>query len=632
MMDKKIAIASYKWTSNNALYHIAPGSLFLKDRLAFVVDTILEDYNQKGSLENPNRIKDFVFKCIMERYNKRLDAKRINGHKIVLTRLFSNDIDRLTLRFIKTSEEENNHSGEFRIYPRTFVCLNNDCNKFYYFNYNGVLPLKCTCGGSLEQVSVVKFCEECGKVDELYPKCRICAKNKLEQGKMRLIRPVKDSLISWRWICSHGHKEDIFQAFCDHKDRRNNVEPDLLPKAAPSSKFQPLTIRENSIFTPVVVNTVDIKDTKNIQNIHELTLILFGIHLGEFDKFKDASDKSILQYINERYELYYSEENKNSFAAGLRSFKPDVEQDEIEKKYEEHCRIPEIKKVIDELMSHFPPEHYNHDEFNNYSALKGIFGDQLNSKKYSEILKGNDSKINEWKNFKKKFKIDEITYLERMRLVSAAIGIISGINKTDVEFSPHFDPLWEVPKWNREKFSAYVNPYDTEGILIDFNKKDIVEWLKNKFAQTIEKSGLTPEKYLISMNCNSDEYKETHTLLHTLSHVLIKKSSIHTGIDPNSCGEMVFPNMGAILIYSTSSINIGGFGHLFENYLIDLFNQSDFQLRQCIYDPSCNSDQGNKGACFSCIYLSEHVCGYHNKNLDRDILKAEIRYDKPFWE
>ncbi len=170
------------------------------------------------------------------------------------------------------------------------------------------------------------------------------------------------------------------------------------------------------------------------------------------------------------------------------------------------------------------------------------------------------------------------------------------------------------------------SPYETEGMLIELEKDKIFEWIKNI---TKKDYSYPPEQMLLYMDEDSEEYRLVYALLHTLSHLLIKKSAVFTGIDTDSCSEMIFPTNGAILIYSTSTINIGGFGSLFENNLLDLFTESDFEIRKCIYDPVCLNAEGS---CFSCLYLPEFVCCNFNKYLDRDIiLGSNKRYNEVFW-
>ena len=83
------------------------------------------------------------------------------------------------------------------------------------------------------------------------------------------------------------------------------------------------------------------------------------------------------------------------------------------------------------------------------------------------------------------------------------------------------------------------------------------------------------------------------------------------------------------MIYSTSNINIGGFSYVFENSLIEWFNDVRYDVQECIFDPSCYEEDG---ACFSCMYLPEYVCCLFNQYLDRDVFIGKKRFKNGFWK
>ena len=131
------------------------------------------------------------------------------------------------------------------------------------------------------------------------------------------------------------------------------------------------------------------------------------------------------------------------------------------------------------------------------------------------------------------------------------------------------------------------------------------------------------------MEDDSPAFDGVRTLIHTFSHILIRRSSLYTGIDEDSCSEILFPKSAAFLLYSTSNINIGGFKYVFENSLSNWFEDIKLDIDDCVFDPSCLNDGG---ACFSCLYLPEYVCSEFNGQLDRDVFSAKTeRWKKGFW-
>jgi len=281
------------------------------------------------------------------------------------------------------------------------------------------------------------------------------------------------------------------------------------------------------------------------------------------------------------------------------------------------------------------------ENFNDYYAIKGIFSDQAFSNKmdkisYSEFIESYEDPIkkeimeNNYKDLQNEFGIEDVTYISNINLISSAIGIIYGINEFYKEdFVPHFGPIWKNNKEKKEIY-AYSYPFETEGIMIDLNKIKICEWLINNglLNEEVPETHEKAIEIILQLNKEDGAYTHLQKLLHTLSHILIRRSPMHTGLDSESCGELIFTNAAAVLIYSKSSINTGGFSFVFEHSLFDWFNDVKLDLNDCTFDPTCIFE---KGACFSCIYLPEFVCCDFNRNLDRDVFLGKRRYEHSYW-
>lgn len=110
---------------------------------------------------------------------------------------------------------------------------------------------------------------------------------------------------------------------------------------------------------------------------------------------------------------------------------------------------------------------------------------------------------------------------------------------------------------------------------------------------------------------------------------MIRRSSIYTGLESDSCSELIFVNAGAIVIYSTSNINIGGFEFVFEHSLEDWLRDIEFDVEECTLDPACIFENG---ACFSCLFLQEYVCTEFNHHLDRDVFLGGKRFAVGYWQ
>ena len=124
-------------------------------------------------------------------------------------------------------------------------------------------------------------------------------------------------------------------------------------------------------------------------------------------------------------------------------------------------------------------------------------------------------------------------------------------------------------------------------------------------------------------------------LLHSISHALIKQIPKYAGISSNSVGEIILPNIPAIIIFSNSEggFNIGELNYLYENRVypwVDMAKGNSVN-GGCIYDPVCFEGDG---ACHYCMFLHEVTCAYFNKELGRDYLFnggfGAIKYG--FWD
>ena len=109
------------------------------------------------------------------------------------------------------------------------------------------------------------------------------------------------------------------------------------------------------------------------------------------------------------------------------------------------------------------------------------------------------------------------------------------------------------------------------------------------------------------------------TLLHTVSHIVLKQASTISGFDRTNLSEYLYPRTLSVAIYSNNrdEFNIGGMRTMVEQDLDHLLTQAQTHGNECVYDPVC-SERG--GACLSCLHVSEISCSYFNQILSRDYL------------
>jgi len=138
---------------------------------------------------------------------------------------------------------------------------------------------------------------------------------------------------------------------------------------------------------------------------------------------------------------------------------------------------------------------------------------------------------------------------------------------------------------------------------------------------------------------NESEYQETRTytletMLHTLSHIFIRRLSEVSGLGAGSLSHKVFPFDGSILIYTTIYPTLGQLQEVFKGSMKDLLDHIELEkaAMHCPRDPICLESMLDKGSCFACLHIPEYSCDhYWNKQLDRRTLWSHDSGVKGLW-
>lgn len=607
----------YTFSAFSALFNNVNNSIFIRDGVANKITSIIKNSQQTKTIRNEHRLKKIIFDEVMEKYNQ-----RIRNHNLNFRQLSKSDIDNMDIvQFVMYDKDNDLDSGKYMAYPRTFRCTK--CNDYKVLNKDEWRKFdinKCQkegCDGHYVQVSVLGFCETCGNVDTLRKSCPTHNYEALE-----LLQDDKESVASWKLRCRKCGWEEDFRSYpCNHKNKFIYGNEPISNE--PNTPYTLINVQRGGLFQSCVRTTVDIPSSKNFNNDSQyIDEIIIGNYLNLFSEFDFDKDNEvrIIQQLLKQLEIYPTDEDKkNAISMGLIPKETFIKAEKLE------------NKVL-EIRTNF--EQYSIPDIVDYLILKEFIASG-NNKSYNEYYAEFNENFSEkdYMEFKKTFAIDDIIHIPDIQLISTSYGSISGINKFyDLEFTPHFEPHWinsETSK--RERFAVYAYPFETEGIMFDLDKIKVANWvLDNSYSNEEHFTSKEEAKsFLFNLSEDSNEYEMLYTLIHSFSHVLIKRSSLYTGLDSDSCSELLFPKSGAFMIYSTSNINIGGFSFVFENSLIDWFNNVKLDISECILDPSCIDETG---ACFSCMYLPEYVCCKFNQKLDRDVFLGQHRFNKGFWE
>jgi hypothetical protein len=202
--------------------------------------------------------------------------------------------------------------------------------------------------------------------------------------------------------------------------------------------------------------------------------------------------------------------------------------------------------------------------------------------------------------------------------------------------------------------NIYATKLNTEGVLFEFDRKKIIQWLiANEIINVDEAPNLDSKEEIKIWFLNNikpslihpfstiDEKVSKKTyyvyrLIHSLSHLLIRAAADIGGLGKDSLSEYIFPGVPAVLIYCQNSqgFNLGSLFNTFEAYFDKWMNKAYTNAQKCIFDPICIERQK---ACTGCLFVNEVSCQHFNKDLDRALVVGHVdretqRKTTGFWE
>lgn len=228
--------------------------------------------------------------------------------------------------------------------------------------------------------------------------------------------------------------------------------------------------------------------------------------------------------------------------------------------------------------------------------------------------------------------IKSIALIDKVRVVNALIGfsrITPAVNKDDYGFV-------SVKRNETKWYPAYE--VRGEGIFIEFDQKDIDEWIKDnpKVVERAEKLASNYRESFIGKN-HPRNITAKFIMLHTISHLLITQLSFECGYSIASLSERLYcseesdgKEMAGILIYTASGDSEGTLGGLVRQGRPDafprIFKKAIDSAKTCSNDPVCIMSHGqgrdslNLAACHACALLPETCCEERNAFLDRGMI------------
>ena len=518
--------------------------------------------------------------------------------------------------------------------PWVFVC--NTCGRVrQYYSYDEFKRREhepCDyCGKHMTQLRMIRFCK-CGYADGIFvPRC-----STPEHGTKYMSR--RGSGIDF--VCKKCGKKAALPFYCPECHQKLEIKP-----ALDSSHYIPFTLslidlldKRKDIFLD---NETDFKGEK----------VVIAQYLGLIQQElyeKVISDGKITQ--EDEFEIQLQKEAENLRQGGLDDATIEIVLDAKRRANPNGQIFEAIAKVgqgiavtRSEELTPLAEEILEYDELVHAKVTLSL----EDAEKDAEIV--NDGITPEYRRVATNSGFSNVQLCSGVPIVTCAYGY------TRRERSGEGVKLRGFPR-EMEKRNVYAARLETEGVLFEFDRKMVVEWLvENKFIHQedapntdneyetkiwfmdrVHKQLITSFNPIDDTSKNGQITKAVYTLIHSASHALISEASEICGLDKSSLSEYILPNIPAVFIYCSNSqgFSMGALYSAFQTHFDKWIRHAKENSKKCIFDPICiNHDK----ACAGCLFLNEVSCQHFNKDLDRSYLCGHYdiqtqRKIKGYWE
>lgn len=484
-------------------------------------------------------------------------------------------------------------------FPRWHVCSNLKCGLLFdatesfhlekYLKYGVTCP---ECGRKAYPARFITICEN-GHMSDFPWKWWVHHGDTSCNGRLKMYSTGNTSTLSDMWVeCSCGAKRSMSGA-----TQARNFEGLSCSGMHP---FRPHSRREHCE-KPVIPSqrgaaNVYFSVTRSAISIPPWTNPLYNLideHLRDIDLLKEVLGEQ--EGLDKAYEKFFA---ASSFT-----------RDEFDEAYKR--RMSNIKEFTEiKLMEYQAITH--HDD-PTYQSNKKHF------KAEEDLLPGYFNRY-----------FTRIIRITRLREVRVLLGFTRvGAPDPDVDEQPN---VVYLTKDRDERWLPAVE-VNGEGILIEFNRRTLDEWLSNPQVKSIsERYKASYREYCESKGWTIKTDRDAvYVLMHTFSHLLIKQMSMSSGYSSSAIRERIYfgDTMAGILLFTGSSDKEGSLGGLVElgtsDQMTNLIRDAFQEALTCTNDPECMKTlpagkSSNGAACHSCCMISETSCENGNRMLDRGLV------------
>lgn len=518
--------------------------------------------------------------------------------------------------------------------PWVFVC--NSCGRVrQYYSYDEFKRREhqpCdNCGKHMTQIKMIRFCR-CGYADGIYvPKCQ-----NPEHGTKYMYRRGSGT----DFVCSKCGKKAFISRTCPDCHNQLEIRPAL----------------DSSHFIPATVTLIDLLDKRkdvflDNEKDYQGEKVVISQYLGLVspEQYESVVAKGSITREDD-FEKALQMEADSLRAAGLDDATVTMVVEAKRRSNPNNQIFDAIAKVSNGLSVSIPEEYtpiaeaiLEYDELIHAKVTLSL-EEAAND---AEII--NDGIKPNYRELASKFGFSNVQVCSSVPIVFCSYGY------TRKEQFGDRIKLRGFPR-EMEKRNVYAARLETEGVLFEIDRKRIISWLlENGFISDLDKpksndeydlkmwfldriqTGLiTPFTEIDDTGDKGKITKVVYTLIHSISHALIREAAEICGLDKSSLSEYILPNIPAIFIYCANSqgFSMGALYSAFQSQFDKWLKHSKENSEKCIFDPICIT---HDKACAGCLFLNEVSCKHFNKDLDRSYLCGYFDVQKQkkikgFWE
>lgn len=519
-------------------------------------------------------------------------------------------------------------------YPKVLWCQEKSCGRVFDCNGRDRLPSTClTCqNGQLIQLRWIKV-HRCGQIEELTPPYR-CQKCGTTGGQFRLDTRDSERITGFRWICCNCNQvSNLFGGYCRACDWQEMT-------GDPDARLKQMSIevhRAGRTYYPHYVELLNQpgSEMNAFLNMNDWQLVT----AASFFELPQMQGQLLMHFAEKQEQISQEQfELSEDEVARLR----DIGYTDVQ--IEQHREMQEALGDIRRTNSH------NQSATNICQVLveqSGVSEDiwrEAGQEMLEAVLPTQTGQTQEL------FQLDNPSPNQHTAgKIARSMGVVNLTLTTDfpmtlatfgysrVAYEPNECSLNSFPADadHQGKFPIFVDVVQADAIIVRLDADRVWKWLvENKYSPILPKSATNPsvgrKGYFVQLfqdismrqllTNEKAEARMVFGLLHTMSHLFVRRASLLCGLDRTSLAEYVLPRALTFAVYCGHSqgATIGALASLFEQSLAEWLSQIFSDTRRCLYDPVCH--QQNGGNCHACTHLAETSCRFFNLNLGRSFL------------